>query len=179
MKNRNELDAIKRFVSGGAHVPPSIEVLKSELRSDFVIEPPLPPPPSSLVYIIVKWSYHIRPAKMDAFHAVLKEVEEQIVAAVKDLGIGASYDGTYAELPGGTMHFTFWSYDLPDTIDKFKDYLASKPKSLLRKNLISLASFINDPAMDMHRLVRASALAGIVSATHQRDPILDILAAVK
>jgi len=179
MKNRNELDAIKRFVSGGAHVPPSIEVLKSELRSDFVLEPPLPPPPSSLVYIIVKWSYHIRHAQMDPFHAVLKDVEEQIVAAVKDLKIGASYDGTYAELPGGTLHFTFWSYDLPDTIDKFKDYLASKRKSPLYKNLTNLASFIDDPAMDMHRLVRASALAGIVRSTHKRDPILDIFSAIK
>jgi hypothetical protein len=179
MKNRDELDVIKRLVGGGTHVPPSIEVLKSELRSDFVFEPPLPMPPSSLVYLILKWSYHIRYTRLDQFHGFLKDVEEQIVADVKDLKLGASYDGTYAELPSGTLHLTLWSYKTPAAIDKFKSYLSSKPKSELYKNLAKLASFIDDPAIGMHRLVRASALAGIVTSARKADPILDIFAANK
>jgi hypothetical protein len=179
MKNRNELDAIKRLVSGAAHVPPSIEVLKSELRSDFVFEPPLPMPPSSLVYLILKCSYHIRYTRLEQFHGFLKDVEEQIVADVKDLKLGASYDGTYAELPSGTLHVTLWSYKTPAAIDKFKSYLSSKPKSALYKNLAKLASFIDDPTIGMHRLVRASTLAGIVTAARKTDPILDIFAANK
>jgi len=179
MKNLNDLDVIKRLVAGRAHVPPGIEVLKSELRSDFVFEPPLPPPPSSLVYIIVRWSYHIRYPQLDSFHRFLKDFEERIVADVKDLRLGAAYDGTYAELPSGTLHQTLWSYKTPDAIDQLKSYLASKPKSALRKNLTKLATFIDDPRLGMDRLVRASALAGIVTTASKSDPILDLFAAGK
>jgi hypothetical protein len=179
MKNRDELDVIKRLVGSGTHVPPSIEVLKSELRSDLMCEPPLPPPPSSLVYIIVRWSYHIRYADLDRFHRFLKDVEEQIVADVKDMKLGASYDGTYAELPSCAPHLTLWSYKTPVAIDKFKSQLSLKPKSALYQNLTKLASFIDDPAIGMHRLVRASALAGIVASARKSDPILDIFATNK
>jgi hypothetical protein len=179
MKNRNELDVIKGLVGGGAHVPPSVEVLKGELRSDFVCEPPLPPPPSSLVYIIVKWKYCIRYSELDSFHGFLKDVEEHIVSDVKDTRLGAAYDGTYVEMPNCAVHNTLWSYKTPDAIDEFKAYLAAKPKSALSKNLAKLVSFIHDPAIAMNRLVRASAFAGKATSMRKSDPILAMFSAKK
>jgi hypothetical protein len=179
MKNSNELDVIKRLVSGGTHVPPSVEVLKSELRTDSGVEPPIKPPPSPLVYIIVKWKYHVHVANLDKFHAFLQGAEDEIIADVKDLKLGAAYMGTYAELPGCRLHQTFWSYKSLSAIDQFKAALAGNPKSPLYKNMTKLASFIDDPTMGMHRLVRASALAGLVTAQRKVDPILDMFAASK
>jgi hypothetical protein len=179
MKHRTELDLVRQLTRGGTHAPPNVEVLKSELRSDSGIEVPLPPPASMMTYIIVKWKFHIRFAQLDAFHGFLKEVDEFIYADVKDLKIGAAYMGTYAELPQCTLHQTFWNYDTPAAIDEFKSTLASKPKSPLYKNLTKLVSFIDDPAVGMHRLVRASALARLVAAGAKRDPILDMFAANK
>jgi len=176
MKNRNELEMIKSLIGGATHVPPSIEVLKSELRTDSGFEPPMPPPPASTVYIIVKWKYHIRYCHLDKFHGFLKENEEQLIADVKDLKLGAAYLGTYAELPRCNLHQTFWSYESPAAIDQFKSTLAGKKKSAAYKGLKQLISFIDDPAMGMHRLVRASALSGLVTRQRKTDPILDMFA---
>ncbi|MEP7062995.1 MAG: hypothetical protein ABI881_11400 [Betaproteobacteria bacterium] len=177
MKKRTELDVIGQIARGGAHVPPRIDVLRSELRSDSGFEPPLPPPPSKLTYIVVKWKYHIHFAQLDAFHGFLKETEELIYADVKDLKIGGAYMGTYAELPQCTLHQTFWHYKTPAAIDQFKSALAGMPKSALYRNLTKLISYIDDPALGMHRLVRASALARQVGIEAKGDPILQMFAA--
>jgi hypothetical protein len=176
MQRRNDLEMIQRLLAAEAHVPPAVDILKSELRSDSGIEPPIPAPPSPLVYIIVKWKYHIRLAALDEFHAFLAQTENEIIADVAGLKVGAAYLGTYAELPRCTTHQTFWSYDSPDDIDRFKAALGGKKKSELKKDLKKLGSFIEDPTLTMHRLVRAGALAGLVAETRKKDPILDILA---
>ena len=176
MSNRNELEIIKRLVSGGTHVPPSVEVLKSELRSDSGLEPPIPPPPASIVYVIIKWKFHVRFSQLDKFHGFLKDHEEQIIADVRDLDLGAAYLGTYAELPRCNLHQTFWSYESLAAIEQFKAALAGKKKSAVYKGLKQLVSFIDDPTMGMHRLVRASALAGLVTKQRKTDPILDMFA---
>ncbi|HEY7902613.1 MAG TPA: hypothetical protein VIH36_04115 [Casimicrobiaceae bacterium] len=179
MKQRTELDLVSQLARGGAHAPPSVDVLRTELRSDSGIEVPLPPPASKMAYIVVKWKYSIRFAQLDAFHGLLAEVDELLHADVKDLKIGAAYMGTYAELPQCTLHQTFWNYKTPAAIDEFKSALASMPKSQLYKNLAKLVSYIDDPAVGMHRLVRASALARQVSESRRSDPILDMFAANK
>jgi hypothetical protein len=176
MKNRNEMEMIKRLIGEGAHVAPSVEILKSELRSDSGLEPPISPPKSSLVYVIIKWKYHISLSNLDKFHAFLKENEEQIIADVKDLKLGAAYLGTYAELPGCRLHQTFWSYESLAAIDEFKAVLADKKKTSVYKGIKALVSYIGDPVMGMHRLVRASALAGQVAKQSKADPILEMFA---
>ena len=54
--------------------------------------------------------------------------------------------------------------------------IAKQKQSELFKGLRQLVSFIEDPTMGMHRLVRASSLAGLVSAQRDKDPILDLFA---
>jgi hypothetical protein len=176
MSKPNDLSTILDLLRAEEHVPPSVDILKSELRSDSGIEPPIQPPPKSTVYVIIKWKFHIRFANLDKFHAFLETTEEQIIADVADLKVGAAYRGTYAELPQCIVHQTFWSYDSIKAIDDFKGKIVTKKKSDLRTNLKKLVSFIDDPTLTMHRLVRASALDGLVAQQRKKDPILDLFA---
>ena len=177
MKRRYDPASIARLIAGQAsHQAPSVELLKSELRSDSVVEIPLPSPPPDPYYILVKWKFVVVLANFDRFHAYLAEHEKKIAADVDDLNVGASYLGTYAEVPHGNPHQLFWSYTTPAAIDAFKAALVAKPKSALRKNLAGLVKLIDDPQVVMHRLVRARALAGQVGLARKKDPILDMFA---
>ena len=177
MTKPNDLDMIKRLIGAGEHVPPAIEVLKSELRTDSGVDPPVDPPPGPTVYIIIKWKYYVRVAQLDKFHTFLAKHEGELIADTQGLKIGASYYGTYAELPRTTTHQTLWWYESVAAIDRFKSALSGKKKSSeLRKNLKELLSYIDEPSLTMHRLVRASALAGAVARQRRADPVMDILA---
>lgn len=176
MQGHNDLDVIKQLLAESAHAAPSVDLLRSELRSDSGFELPVEPTPSPFVYIIVKWKYHIRVAQLDKFHAFLMKAEPMLRADIAGLGVGASYMGTYAELPRCTTHQTFFTYDSVAGIDAFKAALSGKKKSELKGHMKTLGGFIEDPTLTMHRLVRASALAGMVAITRKVDPIMDILA---
>lgn len=176
MKRRNDPESIARLISSaGGHRPPSIDVMKSELRSDSVID--IPPPPKKdpdPYYIIIKWKFVVPLRRFDKFHDFLAKNETLIAADVDGLGVGATYAGTYAEVPHGNPHQAFWAYRSTSAIAAFKKALVAKPKSDLNKNLAVMVKLIDDPNLVMHRLVRGRALAGMVKANRHSDPILDL-----
>lgn len=178
MKKGNDLNFIKRLVRGAAHVPPSVEILKSELRSDSGFEVPVQPGTATTNYILIKWTFHVRTRDLDAFHGLLAQNEDLIIADTENLSLGVAYLGTYAEMPGGNLHQTFWSYDTMAAVDAFQASLAQPLQADLRNHLRQLVAFIDDPAMSMRRMVRAKELAGMVASQRASDPILDMFAGV-
>ncbi len=175
MNNDNDLDVIKGLVRGAGHVPPRVEILKSELRSDSGFEVPIPPMPVAN-YLLIRWSYQIPTCDLDPFHAFLNDHEDLIISDTEDLAAGVAYLGTYAEMPGGNLHHTFWSYDSLDAIADFQVKLGEHLQLDLRNRLREMASRIKDPAMSMQRMVRAKALHGLVATQRETDPILDMFA---
>ncbi|MFO1324276.1 MAG: hypothetical protein U1F15_09440 [Burkholderiales bacterium] len=177
MKRHHDPASIALMIAAQqTHQAPAIDVLKSELRSDSVIDVPPPPKEPDPYYIIIKWKFVIPLCHFDKFHGYLATHEDKIAADVADLKVGAAYLGTYAEVPHGNPHQLFWAYSSLSAIDAFKAALVAKPKSALRKSLADLVALIDDPNVVMHRLVRASSLAGRVEAARKKDPILDMFA---
>jgi hypothetical protein len=93
---------------------------------------------------------------------------------VSNLGIGATYRGTYLQLTHGNPHRTYWGYPSIAAIEQFKDALKDK-NSDLRDLMSTLTSFITDPALTLHREQRAGFHAGFVKKNKKKDPILDLL----
>ncbi len=90
--------------------------------------------------------------------------------------MGATYQGTYLQLPGGNPHHTYWGYSSIKKIQRFKEALEEHKGDDLYKNVRQLISFVKDPALTMHRHQRAALQPSYVSRTRKSDPIVDLLA---
>lgn len=173
MNKDNNLDFIKGLVRGAGHVAPSIEILKSELRSDSGFEVPVLPPADD--YLMIRWTYHIKTRDLDDFHAFLKAKEHLIIGDTTNVP-DVQHMGTFAELPGGNLHHTIWLYRSLAAVDVYLTELGKPAMAPLKANLREFVEFIKDPAMTMTRLVRAKALDGLVALQSQTDPILKMFA---
>ena len=177
MNRSSDLNRIKRLVKNGAtHEQPKVDLLLGELRSDYGL--PSPPPTTGIGdAVVIVWEYDICLGDFDAFHGFLLKTEPTLAADVQDLDIGASYGGTFAQLPQGNPHRTYWAYSSVKAVDKFKDALAKQKKSELYKNFSRLVAFINCCCtLRMHRYYRASLLANHIATQRAADPILDLFA---
>jgi hypothetical protein len=184
MASGKDLASIKALVrKAPVHEAPRANLTRGELRSDTGIDPGSAEPPKDkdvpcAPSIIIVWCYVISLDRFDAFHDHLHAHEGDIAEEVADLGIGATYQGTYLELPQGNPHRTYWGYPSIAAIDRFKDALQKDKKAGggLHKHVQKLISFITDPGLTMHREQRAGFHRGHVGKLKKADPILELFA---
>lgn len=177
MSRNKNLDRVTKLLGArGAHLAPKADVLKGELRSDFVIDVPTPPVPIPVPRIVIVWTCTVSVGQFDQFHQFLAEHEKEIVADMNDLHIEAKYGGTYAGLPYGNPHRTYWQYPSLEAITRFKDALAENPHGCLYKNVARLSAFMGGGSIVIERSVLASTLAGYLTTLGATDPILTMLA---
>ncbi|HTO49356.1 MAG TPA: hypothetical protein VML91_17090 [Burkholderiales bacterium] len=183
MAASKDLASIKEILrKAPAHKPPVASVLRGELRSDSGVDPEDGDPGTAKEVpcapnIVIVWTYVIGLDQFDAFHDFLNAHEGDLAEEVANLGVGATYRGTYLELPQGNRHRTYWGYPSVRAIDKFKDGLQQSNKSDdLYTNVRTLISFIKDPALTMHREQRAGFHTSHVNKRRKSDPILELFA---
>jgi hypothetical protein len=172
MKQQTGADAAKRLTGIFEHVPPRVEVARSELRSDSSLPVPVTAPAIALDYICVTWDYVVAPGNLAAFRDFLQNKEQTIMTGVSNTSTGAKYLGTYAVYPYVRQHRTYWGYNKVGAIDGFKQHLDANRNTALFKNLKKLAGFVVEGSVETNRQVLAQAFAGQNGG--QNDSILNL-----
>lgn len=173
MSDNKRIDAIRSMIRQGRRsAAPSAEPLVTEVRTDGVVNVPIPAGAAPFAIgqaLLIEWRFRLAWPEVEAFHKWLADNEAALSNGMQQENLKVLYRGTYVVL-GDDHHVSYrsyWSYDHPDELKDWDKVNQARTAGLkkVRERVVKLRRYwCRDPDASEHRYVPAYLLAKVTGA---------------